>query len=167
MFEVPHYHYQIKEWTNLKRKVMSSLKVREPEKVPNTIDCSITTSYWDTFDFTEYGDFLTMVQPYVANVPNVSQVTRVWFQTSSQNDFHSAHNHGSIGWSAVFYADFNPDVHVPTKFYCPFSNVTGNIDVFCPNVEEGDLIIFPASVLHEAPINTSNTPRTIISFNLF
>ena len=166
MFEVPHFQYQVKEWSNLKRKIMSNLKVREPNKVPPDIECSITTSYWDTFDFTEYMDFLNMVEPYISKVPNVSQVTRVWFQTSKQNEFHSVHNHGSIGWSAVFYADFNPKIHVPTKFYCPFANVTGNVDVFCPKVNEGDLIIFPAYVLHEAPVNTSEISRTIISFNI-
>ena len=38
--------------------------------------------------------------------------------------------------------------------------------VFNPKVKEGDLFIFPSFILHEAPINTSDEPRTIISFNL-
>jgi hypothetical protein len=166
MFEVPHYHFTIKEWNPNKQKVLSKLKVKEQYRIPRNLDYSITTSYWDTFDYTEYSEFLSMIQPYVSSIPNVSEVTRVWFQTSNQYEYHTAHTHGTIGWSAVFYADFNPKVHLGTKFYSPFTNVVGNVDVFCPKVDEGDLIVFPASVLHEAPINTSTTPRTIISFNL-
>jgi hypothetical protein len=166
MFEVPHYHFSISEWKDIKDVVLSKLKVKEPQKIPPNPEYSLTTSYWDTFDYTDYSEFLSTIEPYLSSIPNVSQVTRVWFQTAKQYEYHTAHTHGTIGWSAVFYADFDPEFHIPTKFYSPFTNITGNVDVFCPRITEGDLIVFPASVLHEAPINTSTTPRTIISFNI-
>jgi hypothetical protein len=166
MFDVPHYHFNVKEWSSSKDLILSNLKVKEPQNVPVNPDYSITTSYWDTFDYTEYSKFLSMISPYISSVPDVSQITRVWFQTSKQYEYHTAHTHGTLGWSAVFYADFNPELHIPTKFYCPFINTKGDVDLFCPDISEGDLIVFPAFILHEAPMNTSTTPRTIISFNL-
>ena len=35
-----------------------------------------------------------------------------------------------------------------------------------PKVKEGDMILFPSSLLHEAPVNRTDTRRTIISYNI-
>jgi len=40
------------------------------------------------------------------------------------------------------------------------------METFQPNVKEGDMILFPSSLLHEAPLNKSNVRRTIISYNI-
>ena len=95
------------------------------------------------------------------------EFNRLWWQTTYKGDFHTPHDHGMEGWSAVFYAQFNPEVHRPTTFYRPYPAPMDVVPpVFNPKVKEGDLFIFPSFILHEAPINTSDEPRTIISFNL-
>ena len=35
-----------------------------------------------------------------------------------------------------------------------------------PIVKEGDLLIFPSSLLHEGPMNKSDHERVIVSFNI-
>jgi ectoine hydroxylase-related dioxygenase (phytanoyl-CoA dioxygenase family) len=42
----------------------------------------------------------------------------------------------------------------------------GQYETYEPKVKEGDLIIFPSTIQHEASTNMSNKRRTIISFNL-
>ena len=49
----------------------------------------------------------------------------------------------------------------------PYMPHTGNRDMKAPDdVEEGDLVIFPANLFHMAPPHYSDKLRTIISFNL-
>jgi hypothetical protein len=165
MFTIPYYHYNIKEWSQFKQEILSSLKVKNPERVPEHVKVTMTTDYWDDYNPDDYKKFIEMVKPYLFEVPDISIITRVWFQTSTKNQYHGVHTHGALGWSAVFYADFDKTIHIPTTFYCPYHDVKGEIKDFCPDAEEGDIVIFPSFLLHEGPVNTSDVPRTIISFN--
>ena len=63
--------------------------------------------------------------------------------------------------------DFDNTKHTSTKFYAPFNNfLTGfNMD-HQPNVIEGDLVLFPSSIMHENVCNESSKKRTVISFNV-
>ena len=42
----------------------------------------------------------------------------------------------------------------------------GTIDVAVPSVEEGSILAFPSTMLHECPPSQSKIPRTIMSFNI-
>ena len=170
MFKVPYYFIHIDKWADHKRSVLSNLRVKNPERVPKNTDDSVVTSYWDEFDYNEHIEFLNLIHGYIAphtKDMRVERVSRLWWQTTHKGDYHTAHDHGMEGWSAVFYAQFNPDVHRSTTFYRPYPAPMDLVPpIFNPKVKEGDLFMFPSFILHEAPINTSDEPRTIISFNL-
>ena len=69
--------------------------------------------------------------------------------------------------SCVLYVDFDVNEHRPTKFYAPFTNpYMGVIETVSPPVEEGNLIAFPSTLLHECPPCESSKPRTVFSFNI-
>ena len=90
----------------------------------------------------------------------------MWCQTSYRGQKHNLHNHGYVGWSGVLYVKFDPQVHSATSFLSPFPNpYDGGLSYNVPNVEEGDLIVFPSTIAHESLENKSDKPRTIISFN--
>ena len=58
-------------------------------------------------------------------------------------------------------------MHEATQYFSPFKNIwNGNLETFQAPVEEGDMVIFPATIAHEAPVNRSDTRRTIVSYNL-
>ena len=38
--------------------------------------------------------------------------------------------------------------------------------MYTPPIREGDMIIFPSTLAHEAPPNKSDTRRTIVSYNM-
>lgn len=80
---------------------------------------------------------------------------------------HSAHNHGSTGFSSVCFIEYDKKFHKPTTFICPFQDfITGQFNFYEPDVNEGDIIFFPSNILHYAPINMSNKTRIVMSFNL-
>ena len=97
------------------------------------------------------------------------------------------HNHIGADFSAVHYFKFNPEVHTGTTFINPRSNevlyykniskplinnlVKTNIEhslyqeVFTPQVNEGDFIIFPSHLDHVIYKNNSDDLRVTIAFN--
>ena len=80
---------------------------------------------------------------------------------------HAVHNHGPGGFSSVCFIEYDKHNHKPTTFISSFGNyITGELERYQPDVEEGDIIFFPSNLLHYAPTNLSKITRTIISFNL-
>jgi len=53
-------------------------------------------------------------------------------------------------------------------FYSPFTGLSpnGNVETCQLNITEGDMVLFPSSILHDAPLNRSDTRRTVVSYNL-
>ena len=91
----------------------------------------------------------------------------MWYQTEEYGSSHGLHNHGHSGWSSVIYVDYNPQIHSPTQFFSPFNNPwNGNLEAYQPPVKEGDMVIFPSTIAHEALPNSSRVSRTVISYNL-
>ena len=90
----------------------------------------------------------------------------LWCQRYKSRDYHVPHDHGTVGYSCVFYARINPKVHKSTLFFSPFAAESGSRDTSSIAVEEGDLVIFPSGLLHMAPPHDSDQDRIIISLNL-
>jgi len=96
-----------------------------------------------------------------------SIVPLMWSQKYYAGNLHSVHNHGACGYSCILYLKFNPKVHKATRFYAPFNHFfTGDLLHFDPQVEEGDLIIFPSTIAHESQTQISSEERMILSFNI-
>ena len=87
-------------------------------------------------------------------------VSHVWFQQYLQNDFHSFHTHEKTSWNCVYYLEFGNGTPGTT-----FKNFFDN-SLFTPEVEEGDIIIFPSFIKHTSLPNKSTTRKTIIAFNV-
>jgi hypothetical protein len=81
-------------------------------------------------------------------------IDNYWFQTYLKNSAHVWHTHGRANLANVYYVDL-PDASFGTKFY-------GVKDL---PIEEGDLVTFPAFMLHSSPINLNERAKTVVSFN--
>lgn len=77
-----------------------------------------------------------------------------WFQKYNKNSTHDWHTHGASHFTNVYF------VELPNKESATQIKGLKNL-----NVEEGDLITFPAYWVHRSPINKTNKRKTIISFN--
>lgn len=84
-------------------------------------------------------------------------LNKIWFQQYEKGGEHGWHNHWD-NYSGVYFLD-KPDGAPTTEFINPVTK-----EIICPDVKEGQMILFPAFVLHRAPKNVSEQ-RTIISFN--
>ena len=172
MFHVPIFCYRFINWSDkFKKEILSQLEL-SPLKKNNRIQ-------------TDYNDIKENCPPYKGfvvscvedklndfckeiNISRTSLVVRdMWYETAIQYDNHPIHNHGALGYSACWYVDFDNTKHTSTKFYAPFNNfLTGfNMD-HQPNVIEGDLVLFPSSIMHENVCNESSKKRTVVSFNV-
>lgn len=174
MFSVPVIHYQIANWDLNKKKILDAL----PPETEEHADPQDNGLYTDFFvnaspESTELPDYaetvISVIKPYLADFSSERRVefTDMWYQKYYRGVQHQVHTHGHSGWSCVMYVEFDPEKHESTMFYSPFKNPwNGNLETFQAPVEEGDMVIFPATVMHEAPQNRSDVRRTIVSFNI-
>ena len=174
MFEVPIIHYEIANWKENKKKILDALREECPEH-SNPSDHGLFTDFFENAgpeskELPPYAQtILGVIKPYIADFSSERRVefTDMWYQKYYKGVQHQVHTHGHSGWSCVMYVEFDPEVHEPTQFYSPFKNPwNGNLETFQPPVTEGDMVIFPSTIMHEAPANRSDKRRTIISYNI-
>jgi hypothetical protein len=160
----PFFHFSLSDWTGKKQLILRNL----PE------------SGFTDYHALERSDNSIPAYAQVIQDCTVEEMNKVssiigypavllgmWFERSAKNQRHPVHNHGACGYSAVLYVDFDPEVHDATKFYMPFPEpMSGSITNFSPRVKEGDLVVFPSYMLHEASPNQSDKDRLIVSFNI-
>lgn len=174
IFSVPLFRYRVANWPERKRQILAELPKSEPAFLSAAGD-----TYTDFFlnqkagGLPRYKDVVVQaVQPHLQEFadryPSDVRIDAMWFERSQRSHYHGAHNHGSLGFSAVLYVEFDPAAHRPTRFLAPFMHFySGGLMEYSPeDVEEGTLLLFPAILIHEAPANTSDKPRTIVSFNI-
>lgn len=86
-------------------------------------------------------------------------LNNLWFQQYNKNSRHNWHIHGG-NYSGVYYVDFKEE-DVKTKLVdCTDQSI------YSLDIKEGDIILFPAFVIHESGIQLNNNLKTIISFNI-
>lgn len=84
----------------------------------------------------------------------------IWFQQYLYNSEHNWHVHDGCNFANVYYLEFSPN-SPPTEFKDPITGKEFSIDV-----QEGDILTFPSSLIHRSPKNSIQDRKTIISWNL-
>ena len=172
LFELYVYIVHVDEWKLKKDKILSLVNFND--KTASTKFGNLTYSDFGVESPSKeiYNKtFLSMVNPYLKefhkHVYPYKQIWGPWCQKQLSGDFHQTHDHGSIGYSAVFYAKINPDVHESTSFISPFPHPNdGSVKSRNLQANEGDLIFFPAHLLHGSIPHKSDEDRIVFSFNL-
>ncbi len=77
-----------------------------------------------------------------------------WFQQYKKMQEHKWHTHQQTNLGAVYYLEL-PSEELATEFF----------DKSKPKIKEGDIIFFPAHMLHRSPKNKTNKRKTVIAFN--
>ena len=172
MFTVPIVHYPIENWSENKKKILDAL----PPEDDSQLEPNGTGLYTDFFingkvkELPSYfHTVVDVIKPYLKNFMdgNPVEFVEMWYQKYYNMVEHKTHCHGFTGWSSIIYVEFDPKVHESTRFFSPFRQPWDcDVEVFQPKVKEGDMILFPSSLLHEAPVNRTDTRRTIISYNI-
>tara|TARA_Y100000287_G_C14031419_1_gene261808 strand:+ start:77 stop:613 length:537 start_codon:yes stop_codon:yes gene_type:complete len=87
------------------------------------------------------------------------QINNGWFQQYTGDDEHKWHNHPGTNYSNVYFLEM-PEKQMQTQFY---NMIDKSIVTF--DLEEGDLLTFPAHLLHRSNKINKDKRKTIISFN--
>jgi len=108
-------------------------------------------------EYLEY--FLQSIKPYMLEMCAKLHTKRIeiyngWFQQYIKNSTHQWHTHPNTHFTNVYF------VELPSK-----SLGTEILNYPNLNLNEGDLLTFPAYYYHRSPINLSEKRKTIISFN--
>ena len=165
MLNIPFYHYKLNNWKEKKEQLLdfvSTLSFKFNDQIAD-----LYTTYGDQTS----SEVLKIVDDDIIKFTNEvkysgEMVAEIWFQKYYENQFHSPHNHGAIGYSSVLYINFDKKIHKGTRFLAPFNNPEGNEIEFAPDVDEGSFIFFPSYLNHYALPNKSDTIRIIMSMNI-
>ena len=157
-FSVPIYNYRVKNWEIKKKKLLDLFNTLQHKVVGNVITSPIDI---------KTNILLEEIKLFEEDIQIRFSSSEVWFQKYERNMNHAVHTHGPMGFSSVCFVEYDKNFHKPTTFISPFGNyITGELERYEPDVEEGDIIFFPSNLLHYAPVNLSDKIRTIMSFNL-
>lgn len=174
MFKIPFLHLQVRNW-NIKKQKLKNLF--NQEKHLNIEKDEVTSDYHykvDTGNLDKNNKEIDFILSEEISIFkdffefSDHELIISWFQTTTDGQYHSVHNHGSSGYTAICYIDYDEEIHRPTQFIAPFNHFirTDTLHFKPENIKEGSLVFFPAAINHFAEPNHTNIPRTILSFNL-
>ena len=115
----------------------------------------LSSRKWVSILLPSFMDEVTRVMGSMAY--NEVELFEMWYQQYLKGDKHGWHIHGQH-YTGVYYLEY-PKGCSKTEVSSPFNFNKKQLDV-----EEGDIIIFPAHFIHRGLPN-SNFRKTIISFN--
>lgn len=184
IFSVPLFHYKVENWEEKKEALLEIYEERSKNKdkfrvsgsLVNNLD--VETDYHYNYDNgnemeeeEKYADFITDIfEAELMDFCNATglgaEVGNCWFEKATKYKFHSCHNHGPVGYSAVCFIKFKQKEHTPTVFMNPITADDRNNNFVPPGVREGSLLIFPSYLSHYTAPNLSDTERIILSFNM-
>lgn len=108
-------------------------------------------------------------------------IPRIWYNVYTDGEYQEEHDHltGSLTatqFSCIHFLSFDPKNHRAPEFRDPLSqlrNLSVEFDsnncgeVYVPQIEEGDLLMFPSYLKHWVPVSQkTDYPRITLSFNI-
>lgn len=169
LYSIPSFYIvtDIKEHRQIKNKIINAI-----HKLPNSnIDTDrekISLTDWNLpRDLKrEYLPiFYEALKPYLIKMAeqlNMKKwrVVNFWCQKYINGDFHDWHTHPEADYTNVYFVKL-PTPSLKTEIYdLKDKKIIKTIDI-----TEGQMLTFPASMMHRSPPNTMDDEKIIISFN--
>jgi hypothetical protein len=165
-FVVPFFTATVDDWSEHKNDILSSLDLEDGD--------GHLTDYFKYYQAGEIAPYtermFEILDPAIKDFnklyPFDFQIFNMWAQKYTRGGYHPPHNHGALGYSAIFYASLESD-HQPTSFFAPFVDfIEGDVIEYVPEVSEGDIVFFPSVLTHQCKAVQSDSERVIFSFNI-
>lgn len=181
LFGIPLYKKKY-EYHNVDKELMMKYLENEEIYSKNTFRDTLKLSHPNIHKevlFAPFVDFVkeSLTQAFIDLGYEPSfEITAMWGTRHIKGGFHHRHTHGNAFLAGVYYFD-GPDSATGTNFYNPVhyhrimipARIPGKPQKFKGGVtipwEEGNLIIFPAWLMHDTNYNSDDKYRTILSFN--
>ena len=167
-FELKSFYIvtDIKEHQQIKPKLLSCIEsmpqasINDGHEITSKTDWNIPSTHKR-----EYLDiFYSVMKPYMKEMTSKlkckkCEITNTWYQLYNKNDKHDWHVHPGANYSNVYYLSL-PDKSIKTQLYDIINeSIVENIEV-----QEGQVLTFPAHIIHRSPINIKDQ-KIVISFN--
>ncbi|AOV60356.1 2OG-Fe(II) oxygenase superfamily domain containing protein [Synechococcus phage S-CAM9] len=160
------WKYKLEQHSQIKDELVKSIREHgiRCAKYDGSVDSTVFTDFHSTEPCREYSEiFVPHLQGFLKEILNRTGCGSIdyfwWYARYIQNGEHSWHVHPRSHLSAVYYVRLEEPGDA-TEFYDP-SGLTS----FQPNVEEGDIIVFPSYLPHRSKFIESNREKIIISMN--
>ena len=167
-FELKSFYIvtDIKEHQENKIKLLRSIDAMPQSSLSTTAE-QVKTDWNLPEDYKrDYLDiFYDMIRPYMQEMVERLKCERweihnAWYQVYDKGDRHDWHTHARANYTNVYYLSL-PNKSIKTQLYDVVSeSIVENIEV-----KEGQILTFPAGVIHRSPVNETDDKKMIISFN--
>ena len=182
LFPQFYYHGEVEKHQELKDKLLSEL-TDDKLSQPKEWNCSVQSSFetennfsWDYFYECIKPNLLDMHQQLKGNPLHQFTMTEAWLNKYGRGDSQEVHTHigaDNCTFSCSYFAQYalndarflfyDPD---QTKHLGEFSkHYSGVVNTWFPDVQEGDIIIFPSWLHHQVEPHRSDTTRITVSAN--
>ena len=178
IFPAAIYRINLRKLSTTERTVFDTNNITAVSRQGN--QTSVKSSLLDDIEFTDLKTvFMEHVHNYAKEVIKTDcqfYMTNSWKNQNKKGQPHDLHNHKNSVISGVYYVNVGNSENSICfnrlaspffmEFQCsertPFNSVEWSIPV-----EDSMLILFPSSLYHSVPVNTTNNERLSISFNTF
>ena len=182
LFPQFYYHGEVEKHQELKDKLLSEL-TDDKLSQPKEWNCSVQSSFetennfsWDYFYECIKPNLLDMHQQLKGNPLHQFTMTEAWLNKYERGDSQEVHTHigaDNCTFSCSYFAQYalndarflfyDPD---QTKHLGEFTkHYSGVVNTWFPDVQEGDIIIFPSWLHHQVEPHRSDTTRITVSAN--
>ena len=157
---------KVEKHNSFKKYMMNYIKKQPTYRLIERLDDISNTDWKDSYNPNRpyVKKFAKLISQYLSKIGRVLKTKKftignMWYQQYGKGSKHQWHHHVSSNWSAVYYLEL-PN-NLGTELYDITESRTFDI-----KLNEGDLFLFPANMLHRSPPNMTNKIKTIISFNI-
>ena len=93
-------------------------------------------------------------------------ISDIWSVSYKKGDYHTVHDHGSIGLAGILYLNMPKDAPV-TQYVQPWNDFQTDRTIYLPlPVREGDIVITPKFVRHFTEPSKSKKIKRVISWDM-
>ena len=175
LFNIPCWKIQIINFEEKKKKLTKLLE-SYPEEPQEMIQPDIQ---WHLQEFTTNRQtdrsglaeqFSSIMSEEIEDISKSIQksfaIPEIWSISYGKGDYHSPHNHSSIGLTGILYLDLPKDSPA-TTYIQPWNDLqhdTCTLTVL--PMSEGDIAIVPSFILHFSRPNKSNSKKRVIAWDM-
>jgi len=94
------------------------------------------------------------------------QLQDIWSVSYKKGDYHTPHNHGSLGLTGILYLNMPKDAY-PTTYIQPWNDWYSDRTIYNPlKVNEGDIVVIPRFIKHFTKPHISKQIKRVISWDM-
>ena len=166
LFEIPFYQVPVLNFKTKKKQITNLLKSYPEHR--EGIQTFLTNRQTNREGLAQgliqlLEDEMEMLSQQIKKSLSIEDV---WSVSYERGDYHSPHNHGSLGYSGILYLDMPKGAPV-TSYLQPWNDIQSDRTIYYPiPVAEGHIVVLPQIVQHFSPPNLAKKKKRIISFDM-